>query len=558
MKKYTEKQIRQIIAQMSPAEKAGQLFLLAYPGKDPQIIRSLIESYGISGCYISQDNAETFDEARCSSAHLQHMAAETAHSIPLMLGVDQEGAWGVLVPESHTGPGNQALGSVKNPQHIRDMYGVFGREMLSVGYNTLLGPCADVNIDPKSPIIDTRSFGEYPQRVASCVSQAIRGAAETGIITTLKHFPGHGGTSGDSHREIPRVEKTLNELMETDILPFRYGIEAGADMVMTSHILYPLIDPDQPATLSPTILKGLLRDTLGFRGVILSDSMNMGAIRRFYHPAESTLMALKAGVDIVMLSEEHYDHSENYLSRQIASLELVKQAILDKELTEQDVDEKLIRILDLKLNRMRIKGPDLSEKEQVQIRGIESNAARESFLLLQKGLWPLPETGSILCINATPRSSYANMMNSRGIGPNQEKPAFDIFRETMDSLNSSAGILLNFLSHQEAVNAEEEVFAAADALILVTEDYPLPGETFEKAAQQQLVRKLSLCYKEKTLILGLRSSYELTEYPEDVTYLCAGSSRSCSAEAAAQILLSHHNEFSGIAPVSSRLKIESD
>ncbi|MCK5153622.1 MAG: hypothetical protein KAQ93_04625 [Spirochaetales bacterium] len=548
MNKYSNTEINSIIDKMTLDYKVGQLFLLAYPGKDPESIKPLIDKYGISGCYISQDNAETFFEAERTSKKLQEMGSQTPHKIPLLLGVDQEGAWGVLVPESHTGPGNLALGAVADKDEVSRMYEIIGREMLSVGYNALLGPCADVNSDPNSPIIGTRSFGEFPDLVASCVKQAVSGAVETGIITTLKHFPGHGATSGDTHREIPKVDKSLKDLLETDLKPFAAGIRAGADMVMTSHILYPRIDPENPATMSALILKKLLRKQLGFSGVILSDSMNMGAIRKFYDPAESTLLALKAGVDLVMLSEEHYDHSSDYLPKQIASLETVKNAILDGRLSMEEVDEKLFRILSMKLNRMKIKTSPLNKEDLVGFERKESEIALAGFVLVNKGTWPLPKSGKILCVNATPRSSYNSLMNSRGIGPNQDLPAFDSLRVALENNKQ-----FTFLSHEEASNIKTGIYTEASAIVVVTEDYPLPGEDFDKQEQQKLVIRLASQYSDKMIILGLRSSYEITFYPKNVTYLCSYSSRSCSAREAARILSERRNSFNGIAPVSLRV-----
>ncbi|GHU60603.1 hypothetical protein FACS189445_0370 [Spirochaetia bacterium] len=543
----TKQEIQEIISRMSPAQKAGQLFLLAYPGKDPEIIRPLIESFGICGCYISQDNAETFAEAEASSGKLQAMGM-SRQGIPLLLGVDQEGAWGILVPESHTGPGNLALGAANDEGIAGGMYSAFGKEMLSVGYNALLGPCADVNSNPLSPIIGTRSFGEFPEKAARCVEAAVKGALSTGIIATVKHFPGHGATEGDTHRIIPEVNKPLENLRKQDLLPFLAGIRAGAQIVMTSHIRYPRIDPQHPATLSKTILKDLLRDGMGFSGIILSDSMNMRAIRTFYDPAESTLLALKAGVDVVMLSEEHYDHREGYLQKQIDSLEIVRDAIESGRLTEEEVNEKLYRILDLKLNRMLIKGPALSAADKTAIEQIESRAARAGFVLLQKGLWPLSGKGPVVCINAAPRESYGNIMNVRGIGPNQAKPGFDTFKETFEKLRKDA----RFLSFDETAGAAGLIEKAA-ALVVVTEDYPLPGEDFQKEKQQALVRDLAEQYGEKMIILGLRSSYELSLYPETVTYLCSYSSRACSAREGAALLADRDPILSGTAPVTARI-----
>jgi beta-N-acetylhexosaminidase len=330
-------------------------------------------------------------------------------------------------------------------------------------------------------------------------------------------------------------------------MPFRSGIEAGADIVMTSHIKFPKIDPENPATLSKKILADILRGALGFSGLILSDSMNMGAIRKFYDPAESTLLALKAGVDVVMLSEEHYDYNADYLKKQLDSIEIVKNAIESGILSETEVNEKLYRILDLKLNRMKLNGPALSSEEKAVIAADENRATYAAYAMLQKGLWPLPQKGPFVCVNATPRDSYSNIVNVRGIGPNQAKPAFDTFREAYGSLEKQAV----FVDYEEIANASPLLETSA-AIIVVTEDYPLPGEDFEKGKQQALVNKLCKDFGEKLIILGLRSSYELSAYPEGITYLCAYSSRTCSAMAAAEIL-AKGAPVSGTPPVTVRI-----
>ncbi|MGE4584707.1 MAG: glycoside hydrolase family 3 protein [Sphaerochaeta sp.] len=534
--KKTKEEILTLIQSMSPKEKAGQLFLLAYPGKDPEIIRPLIETYGICGCYISQDNARTFDEAESISTKLQTMSLQK-QGIPLLLGVDQEGAWGVLVPESHTGPGNMALNAIDDPQAVSIMYSVIGNEMLSVGYNLVLGPCSDVNSNPRSPIIGTRSFGQFPDQVAEAVSKAVSAARHTGILTCLKHFPGHGATSGDTHREIPFIDASYDSLRASDLVPFKAGIDAGAELVMTSHIRYPQIDQDNPATLSKTILQDILRGELGFTGLILSDSMNMGAIRKTYDPAQSTLLALQAGVDIVMLSEEHYDfETGDYLGKQLRSLELVEKAIETGILSEELVTDKLLRILDCKFNAMMLRTPRLIPEQMETYAAQSRNLASQAVSLLQKGCWPLPRKERIICINATPRSSYHSMVNSRGIGPNQEIPAFESF---IEEFQKSEELLV--LSHEQ-VDTEKVLLDAAAAILVITEDYPLPGEDFDKQAQQELVRRLCGQYGKKLIIIGLRSPYELSLYPKNVTYLCSYSSRTCSAKAAAKYVLERKDE----------------
>jgi beta-N-acetylhexosaminidase len=524
--------IKALIARMSPAQKAGQLFLLAYPGEDPEVIRPLIERYGLCGCYISQDNARTFAQARVVTGKLQAMSM-LAQGLPLLLGVDQEGAWGVLVPQSHTGPGNLALGSVADPGLTRRMYAVFGSEMLSVGYNALLGPCADVNSNPDSPIIGTRAFGEEPAAVAKLVAAAVQGVREAGSVATLKHFPGHGATSGDTHREIPTVDASLAYLLANDLLPFRAGIDAGAAMVMTSHIRYPQIDPENPATLSHVILKEILRKILGFQGVVLSDSMNMGAIRRFYDPAESTLLALEAGVDVVMLSEEHYDHDDRkYLDKQLASLELVREAIESGRLDRTEVDAKLERILRLKLQFSSVP-PDPSafhgftnrEAEEV-----EAEAAWRAIRCVGDGIHRFPmDARRVVVVNATPRSSYWRIMNARGIGPNQVIPGFDALRNALE-------IPAEFLAHEDFRNGSLDRLDEASAVVVVVEDFPLPGEDFEKSSQKELAVRIALEFPHKCVLVALRSAYDRAGYPPAIPYVCAYSSRECSARAMARYL----------------------
>ncbi len=248
-----------------------------------------------------------------------------------------------------------------------------------------------------------------------------------------------------------------------------------------------------------------------------------------------------------MLSEEHYDHGKDYLSKQIASLEAVKTAVQDGRLTEAEIDQKLMRILHMKLNKMQIKTNDLQENKRKEFHKLEASIAQKTIILLQKNLWLLPQKDKIICINATPKSSYENIMNSRGIGPNQEKPAFDYFCKELQSLRKET-VFLSYEQAQNNVNLEK-----ADAIILVTEDFPLPGEDFDVKAQQAFVRDLSQQYKEKIIIVGLRSSYELSNYPQDVTYLCAYSSRSCSAKAAAQMLNAGRINVENHPPVAVRV-----
>ncbi|KAF0811336.1 Beta-hexosaminidase [Andreprevotia sp. IGB-42] len=515
------------IAGWSLQEKVGQLFILAFPGKDAEAARPLIERYNLGGCYLSQDNADTFAEARTLTRAMDAMRG--ADFPPLLLGVDQEGAWSVLSPESTTGPGNLALGSADNPQLTAAMYRVFGNEMRSAGFNCVLGPCADINFQTESPIIDTRAFGELPTRVASQASAAVHGAHDGGIVACAKHFPGHGATSGDTHRDIPTVDKSGAQLLENDLLPFQAAIRAGVELIMTSHIRYPQIDPQHPATLSAPILQGLLREQLGFTGLVISDSMNMGAIRRNYAPVEATLLAFRAGIDLIMLSEEHYDHQSDYLDRQLAMVEAVVEAVRDGRFPEADLNAKLVRIVAFKLARLG-KMPLYQDFDLSAHQRIEQQAAETAVrLLADPGRHlPLHAGTDTIVIQTTPQRDYHNLVNARGIGPNQATPAFNYFAQTLAALHQRLTVLDHDLARTFLKTAIPQ---PGQVVLAVTENYPLPGEDFAQQASAALVEQLAARFGAQLIVISLRNGYQ--PLPEGIGQLCAYSSRPCSAVAAA-------------------------
>ncbi|WP_120510381.1 glycoside hydrolase family 3 N-terminal domain-containing protein [Photobacterium salinisoli] len=525
--------VAELIASWTLKEKVGQLFILAFPGKSAEAARKMVAEYNLGGCYLSQDNAETFTEAHQLSQSLD-VIVKHHHRLPLLLGVDQEGAWGVLVGESTTGPGNLALGVADTVTGTERMYKVIGDEMRYAGFNCILGPCCDVNFNPESPIIDTRSFGDQPKKVSAHSAAAVRGLHQGEITACAKHFPGHGDTQGDTHRDIPRVDKSYDELKANDLAPFQAAINAGVDLVMTSHILYPQLDDIYPATLSSIILQQVLRRDMGFDGIIISDSMNMGAIQHHYTPVEAAVRAMQAGITMIMLSEEHYDHSEAYLDKQLAMIHGVIDAVKSGELSEQVIDEALQKVVRFKLDKLQ--PMPLFHKVSMPAGQIVARQTAESAVTWVRG--GLEISGQKLyVINATPDASYHNLMNPRGIGPNQSQPAYEAFIQT--------------LRQTEAVWQEVSVEQLPDScndgyLVVVTENHPLPGEDFDQVQAQQLVQQLSQDFS-NLIVVALRSPYDLLRYPTVSHYLCAHSSRPESAAAAARVLAGEHAAGNGCA-----------
>ena len=206
-------------------------------------------------------------------------------------------------------PGNMALGATGDTKLARRAGEVLGRELSAMGINVDYAPCCDVNINPNNPVVGIRSFGEDPKMAGDMASALVKGIQSTGVAATLKHFPGHGDASGDSHHGLPSVPHSLDRLRRVEFPPFVSGIQAGAKLVMTAHLALPAIDgPDAPpATLSPSILKGLLREELGFRGVIVTDAMDMKAIPQGEALGMNAVRAAEAGADLLLLTSDPED-----------------------------------------------------------------------------------------------------------------------------------------------------------------------------------------------------------------------------------------------------------
>lgn len=547
--------IEQLLSDMSLDEKLGQMFLLAFEKARLDEARVLFEDYFVGASYISNDNVPNTTKAVELTTKLQSYAAKTRLKIPLILGVDQEGAWGVIVPDSCTGPGNMALGATHRPEDSRAMYKVIGEELKAVGLHAVFGPCADCNSNPDNSIIGMRSFGEKPGLVGAMTAAGVRGLHDGGIIATIKHFPGHGDTTLDSHRGIPTVTRSRGELVAIDLAPFKQGINAGTDMVMTSHIIFTALDPENPATLSSIILQEILREELGFDGVIVSDSMNMQAMLKNYTPADAAIRAFNAGVDLLMLAEEHYSHNaQQYLEQQTSLIRTVKAAVEGGQLPLTRIDDAVRRILRLKQQYATVLEtiPTISEAHTIvgsqTNRQIELEVSRHAVSVMKdaNNLIPLDTSKSILLINTTSRDSYNILGATRGIGPNQTTPAFDYFVDAMRP----------YYPQMEIVSAEtilqgnlELILKNGQPIIAVTENYPLPGVDFDQNSQIRIIKQLASQAAERLVVVALRDPYELAELPELNTYVCAFSFRPSSAQAAADVVSGTINP-QAVTPVS--------
>lgn len=248
------------------------------------------------------DNLTSYDQVRELTAQLQEAARDEGLP-PLFIAADQEGGIVTRFPvDMITVPSAMALGALPEDD-IRKSARITARQLRDVGINTNYAPTVDVNNNPLNPVIRTRSFGETPEMVAKAGVATLQGFRDERVIGCVKHFPGHGNTNIDSHYGLPVIDASLDDLHATELVPFKAAIDTGVPMVMTGHLRFPALDAELPATLSKRILTGLLREELGFDGVIVTDSMSMEAISSTWGDGEAAILAKLAGVDVLETSE---------------------------------------------------------------------------------------------------------------------------------------------------------------------------------------------------------------------------------------------------------------
>ncbi len=291
------------VAQLIVVRASGYLFdhQIRYPVWEPpaQILQPWLQELGFGGVILLGGSA---GELALRTEQLQSWA-----KFPLLLAADIEEGVGQRFPGATTFPPPMALHPIAQKNRTQalslaqQMGAITAQEALAVGLNWVLAPIVDVNNNPDNPVINVRAFSDQLETVQALTTAFIQGAQTHSVLTTAKHFPGHGDTAVDSHLELPILPHTLEHLKGLELLPFQTAIAAGVDAVMTAHLLIPELDADLPATLSPQILTQLLRKSLGFEGLIVTDALVMGAIANRYGANEAAVLAIAAGADIVLM-----------------------------------------------------------------------------------------------------------------------------------------------------------------------------------------------------------------------------------------------------------------
>jgi beta-N-acetylhexosaminidase len=335
------------LAKMSLDEKVGQLLFTTYHGSftpmdSPAYAEMMhdVETLHVGG-FINATEPSPLGIVKSQAYPTAVLSNElqSKSKVPLLMGADFERCTAMRIDEGTSFPTAMALAAAGNPKDAYTMGKITALEARAVGIHWIYAPDSDVNNNPDNPIINTRSFGEDPQKVAEYVAEFVRGVQENGGLATAKHFPGHGDTSADSHIDLPVIRADRERIENLELVPFRAAIAAGADSIMTGHLAIPALEPDPnvPATLSANILTGLLRDELHYQGLVITDAMDMGGITVRYAPGEAAVRAFVAGADALLMPPVPD-----------AAFEALKQAAESGRISRERLDASVKRILEAK------------------------------------------------------------------------------------------------------------------------------------------------------------------------------------------------------------------
>ncbi|WP_326697598.1 glycoside hydrolase family 3 protein [Streptomyces sp. NBC_01754] len=412
----TDSRLKRLIARMSLEEKVGQLFVMRVYGHSAtspdqadidanldeigvRTAAELISAYHVGGIIYFTWAHNTRDPHQIAdlSNGIQRAGLAQPTPVPLLVSTDQEHGIVCRVGEPATLlPGAMALGAGGSRSDARTAARIAGAELAALGINQNYAPDADVNVNPANPVIGVRSFGSDPQSVAGLVAAQVKGYQGAGVASTAKHFPGHGDTSTDSHTGLPSILHTREEWAELDAPPFRAAVAAGIDSIMTAHIVVPALDPSEdPATLSRPILTGILREELGYDGVVVTDSLGMEGVRTKYGDERVPVLALQAGVDQLL----------NPPDLRVA-WNAVLTAVKSGEISEARIEESILRILRLKARLGLFRDPYVTRRGVDRTVGVREHLATAD-RITERTTTLLSHTGRLLPLS---RRTHRNVL----------------------------------------------------------------------------------------------------------------------------------------------------
>ncbi len=526
--------IKDMVDNMTTQQKVAQMLMPAFryweTGDTKEDVTELnaaqkatLSKYGFGGVIVFAQNCQDAKQTTSLIKSMQTANLEGGAESSLLISIDQEGGYITRLNTGTAMPGNMAIAATGETENAYRAAYVIGNELAVQGINVDFAPVMDVNNNPANPIIGVRSFSDNPEVVAQFGAKYIEGLHNNGVMAALKHFPGHGDTSTDSHTGLPKIDKTYDELKQVELVPFA-GVAKNADFIMTAHIQYPKIESQTyiskstgeeiylPATLSKTILTDILRQDIGYEGVVITDAMDMAAISEHFDEMDSARLAINAGADMILMpvdlqSQEGLDHLDKYIAGVVAQIN-------DGSISSERVDESVYRILKMKakyglmhddsLNLMK-KSSRITPSEAVAEKTVGSKAHHEiewsiavDAITAVKNDDAFPITSEQKAVVLYPAANQANSI-LYGI----EK-----LKEAKVSVNSD-----NIVSVSTKDMPEESVLSAidgADVVIMISANYSADF------ANQDLANKLLTKTHEnggKFILLSAQLPYDVTMCP---------------------------------------------
>lgn len=415
---------------LSQDEKLGQLFIVAlYTNKDEahiNAVRNLVINDKIGGLILMQDDA-------AREINLVNEFQKKS-KIPLMIGMDAE--WGLFqrIATAHKFPWAMTLGAIQDKSLITEMAAKIAEDCKRMGINWDFAPVVDVNTNPNNPIIGNRSFGSEVQNVVNSAMAYSNGLQDNNILAAIKHFPGHGDTDKDSHLDLPVVSHSLKRLNEIEIAPFKALMDKGIGGVMVAHLYVPALEKTKgiPASISKNIITGILKEKLGYKGLIITDALNMGAVANKFKAGELDAMAFKAGNDIMLFSQD------------VATGKRLIQQDIDKgEISQERVEESVKKILLTKyylgLNKYEPRNPENINEDL-------NNASHAEIVqkMYANALTLIKDDKKMLPLNCKETYYYV---------PLEESP----YQTFLDQLNLNATVIVKKVSETSTIPANSKV-----------------------------------------------------------------------------------------------------
>lgn len=496
-----------ILKTLSLEQKVGQMFIVGFSGTTipTSLVQAINDHYFGNFIYFAS-NLSNPQTIASMSTQIQETVVN-ATTIPGFISADQEGG---MVARLTTGGthfiGNMALGAIGDDTLAYEVGQMVGKELRHYGINLNLAPVLDVNNNPANPIIGVRSYSDNPVMVSDFGIAMIQGMRNSNVLATAKHFPGHGDTHIDSHYGLPTIPYDLSRLYDIELYPYIQAIEEGLDAIMTAHILFSAIDNIYPATLSYKVITELLREALGYQGIVMTDAMNMDAIRNHFGNVEASILAIQAGVDILTYTES--------TSASIQAYRGVLDAVENGIISEARIDESVMRILNQKIKyglfNEYLPSNTLSTDDFLNHKTFNNDLAKQS-LTLAKGEFSGFDANKSTLIISTINSRYA-MLPGFAINASQNSLAYiaSIKLEAQGFTNVHYQTISTSISSTQIQNITE-----------LAKDYEQVVIAFENAtvSQGQLTTTL-FADNPSLVVVALRNPYDILRFPEVETYIC--------------------------------------